>query len=120
MRLKINIKHIITLLLVLGLAINDCSLYSPSNTIAYHQSYHVDQKLSSHNNTVHFFSGKQQSHKGDRFPFHTISKQLTVVNPHTIQVTILLQNQTFIYQKKRAAIAHYTFVNKAVTSKEIV
>lgn len=106
--------------LVFGLVVADCSLYSQSNTVAYFQCSNISQKLESNKNDLELFLFKKQSQQTTKTPFQVVLLLLTDKDFCTIQKTVLFKTQTFIYQKEKATIAHYTFLNKLITSKEIV
>lgn len=107
------IKHLISLLLICGLTVNECSLYS-QNSSNYYQVAHVHtRKEFSHKYSKLYVYGNQILTES------TFVAKISYLNLRVVysaKIIAILNLQIERYQKISSIIARYVFLNKKFVS----
>ena len=109
------IKYLISFLLIFGLTVNDCSIYSQINSTNYHQvSFISTRKEFSYNQSkLYVYTGQTLSEKVlSNLP--TIFRNLK--NAYSTQIKVILKLRIELYQKINSMNAQHVFLNKIITS----
>lgn len=111
-----NIKYLLSLILVFGLVVNDCTLHSQTNSAAYYQFSNVILKteLNTKDSELYFFK-EVNSSKITSFPILFLC--LDIKDFINLQVKVLLKIQTLLYQEVSAMMSQNIFINELITSK---
>jgi len=109
------IKHLISFLLIFGLTVNDCFIFSQINSANYYQVSYVNTR-------------KEFSHKHSEFYVYTrkslSEKVLSIVlitfrnlrDVYSTQIQVILKLRIELYQKINSMNAQHVFLNKIITS----
>jgi hypothetical protein len=107
------IKYLISFLLVFGLTVNECSIYSPINADKQYLTSSVNtRKEIGHKHSIYVYGKKIFSKK-------TSITGITYRNPqdvHSTQTQIILKLRSVLYQKINTTIAENTFVKTRISS----
>lgn len=111
-----NIKYLLSLILVFGLIVNDCTLHSQTNSAAYYQFSNIILKteLNTKDSELYFFK-QVNSSKITSFPI--LFLYLDIKDFFNLQVKVLLKIQTLLYQEVSAMMSQNIFINELITSK---
>lgn len=114
--MKKNIKYLISLILVFGLVVNDCTLHSQTNSAAYYQFSNVILKteLNTKGSELYFFKHVNSS-KITSFPILFLC--LDVKDFFDLQVKVLLKIQRLLYQEISTLMSQSIFINELIPSK---
>lgn len=109
------IKYLISFLLIFGLTVNECSIYSRINSEKYHQvSYVNTRKEFSHKlSKLYVYAGKIYSEKVLSIALITFRNLQDV---YSTQILVILKLQIELYQKINSMIFQHVFLNKIITS----
>ncbi len=108
------IKYLISLLLIFGLTVNDCSIYSQTNSSNYHQVSRINtRKEFRHKYSELYVYGRQLL--TERI-FVALISYLKLRDVYSVQITRVLNLQIEQYQKISSIIARYVFLNKKIVS----
>lgn len=109
------IKYLISLLLIFGLTINECSIYSQINSANYHQvSYVNTRKESSYKHSeLYVYTGKRLS---ERILFIALILYRNLQDVYSSQIQIILKLRIELCQKINSINAQHVFLNKIITS----
>ncbi len=111
------IKYLFTFLLVFGLTVNSCSIYSPLNSKNYHQvsSVKTRKKINRKHSKVYVYAKKIRSKKAEiaRITYRNLR------DAYTTQIQILLKLRITLYKKIDSKIAETVFLNQRTTSSTI-
>jgi hypothetical protein len=114
--LKKYLKYLISLFLVFGLTVNDCSLDSVSKSDEYYQFSGVTRRreLSFGGYKVFVFNWRNSTKK-------TLSPvqlaYLKLQDIYGIQVREIFKFRTLLYQEVRSILTQSIFLNEVITSK---
>ena len=112
--LKKYIKYLISFLLIFGLTVNECSIYSQINSSKYHQVAQANiRKEFSHKYSKLYVYGKQFLSEQI---FVRLISYLNLRDVYSIQITEVLNLQIERFQKISLLIARYVFLNKKLVS----
>ena len=113
--MKKYIKYLISLLLIFGLTVNECSIYSQVNTAKYHQvSYASTRKeINSKYSKLHVYARQILSKKALSIALITYHNLQDI---YSAQVKIILKLLTELYQKINSIKAQHIFLSKTITS----
>lgn len=114
--MKKHLKYLISFLLVFGLTVNDCLLYSQSKSQAYYQYSNViiSKELNHSNSKLYVFNQKNSSEKtGSAILLSYFQFQDSL----TLQIPVLIKSQTQLYQKVRSITTQHIFLKELITSK---
>ena len=113
-KLKKYIKYLISFLLIFGLTVNECSLYSQTNSSNYHQVSNIDtRKEFSHKYSELYVYGRQlQSEK----IFVVLITYLNLRDLYSAKITRIFNLQIERYQTISSVIARHVFLNKKFVS----
>lgn len=114
--MKKHIKYLISLFLVFGLVVNDCILYSQSNSPDYYQFSNVilRTELNTKDSKLYIFN-QVNSSKNTSFPI--LFSHLQFKDFFGLQVKVLLKTQTLLYQEVSLIMSYNIFINELITSK---
>jgi len=109
------IKYLISFILIFGLTVNECSIYSQINFANYHQvSYINTRKESSHENSkLYVYTGKSLS---ERILFIALIIYRNLQDVYSSQIQIILKLRIELRQKINSMNAQHVFLNKIITS----
>ena len=109
------IKYLISFLLIFGLTVNECFIYSRINSANFHQvSYVNTRKEFSHNTSeLYVYTGKTLSEKLFSIVLFTYQNLKKAYNTQT---QIILKLRIELYQKINTEIAQRAFLKKTTTS----
>ena len=108
------IKYLISLLLILGLTVNDCSIYSAKNSASYNQvSYANTRKGFSHKHTKLCTYGKRYI---SEIVFSTLLSFRNLRDAYSIRISAILKLQIEVYQEINSMIVQHIFLSKIITS----
>ena len=112
--LKKHIKYLISFLLIFGLTVNECSIYSQINSPKYHQVAHANiRKEFSHKYSKLYVYGKQLLSEQI---FVRLISYLNLREVYSIQITEVFNLQIERFQKISSLIARCVFLNKKFVS----
>lgn len=108
------IKYLISFLLIFGLTVNECSIYSRINSANYHQVSYVNTR-------------KEFSHKYSKLytygrkillgkVFITLISYRNLRDVCSTQILTILKLRIELYQKINSMIVLHVFLNKIITS----
>lgn len=109
------IKYLISFLLIFGLTVNECSIYSQINSTNYHQVSFVNTKRESNNTNseLYVYAGQTRSKK-------VLSIALTTYrnlkNAFSANIQIILKFQINLYKEINPMNAQRIFLNEIITS----
>jgi len=108
------IKYLISFLLIFGLTVNECSIYSRINSANYHQvSYLNTRKEFSHKHSkLYTYGRKILSEK----VFIALISYRNLRDVYSIQILTILKLRIELYKKINSMIFQYVFLNKIITS----
>ena len=113
--LAAHLKYLISLLLILGLTINDGFGYVQSNSSSYHQSYKTLPLKKFRNNKTTFFTA-QKSTLLNREIVAFFFTPITSLKSYSNQIQIVLKLQKVLYQQINSIKIQQTFLSKIFTS----
>lgn len=109
-----HIKYLISFLLIFGLTVNQCAIYSQSNSSNYYQVSQVDsRKERSHTYSELYVYGREFLR--ERIYVRLLSF-LKLRDVHSTKITEIFNLQTERYLKISSIIAGYIFLNKKFVS----
>lgn len=113
--MKKNIKYVIALFLVFGLVVNDCTLYSQSNSAHYYQFSNVflRTELNKKSSTLYVYN---QADSPEKTCFSIPLSYLKLKDSHTFQDNVVLKNQTAVFRSFCSKMLQNIFVNEMITS----
>lgn len=109
------IKYLISFLLIFGLTVNECSIYSQTNSANYQQVSYVSTR-------------KEYTHKHSEFYVHTgqiLSEKVLFIalniycnlrDNYSTQIQIILKLRNELYQMINSMKAQHVFLKKIITS----
>ena len=108
------IKYLISFLLIFGLTVNECSIYSRINSKSYSQvSYINTRKEFSHKHSkLYTYGRKILSGK----VFFALITYLNLRDVYSTQILTILKLRIELYQTINSMIVQYVFLNKITTS----
>ncbi|EHQ01565.1 hypothetical protein Gilli_0876 [Gillisia limnaea DSM 15749] len=108
------IKYLISFLLIFGLTVNECFIYSPINSTNYHQvSYVNTRKEFGHKSSeLHTFGRKILSGKA----FIAFISYCNLREVYSTQILTILKLRIELYQNINSMIVQHVFLNKIITS----
>ena len=114
--MKKNIKYLLALFLVFGLVVNDCTLYSQSNSADYYQFSNVIliTELDKKDCELYIF---HQVNSSKKTSFSILFSYLKFKDFYSLQVKALLKTQTLLYQEVSSIMSQNIFENELITSK---
>jgi len=109
------IKYLISFLLIFGLTVNECSIYSQKNSASYHQVSYVNarKEFSLNHSKLYVQTGQIFSEKILSIVLITYHN---LRDSYSTQTKIILKLQIELYQKINIIIAQRVFLNKIITS----
>jgi hypothetical protein len=111
------LKYLISLFLVFGLMVNDCTLNSQSNSVDYYQSSTVILRRElNYNGSKSYVFNRINSSKKTSFPI--LLAYLKFQDIYSLQIRVLLKLRTLLYQKVSSFTTQYIFINEMITSKK--
>lgn len=118
-RIKLTkyLKYLISLFLVFGLMVNDCTLDSQSNSADYYQCSSVipRRELNYKDSNIYVFN---QINSSKKTSFPILITYLKFKDVFSLQTRVLLKLRVQLYQKVSSFITQYVFVNEIITSKD--
>ncbi|PZX94208.1 hypothetical protein DOS84_06180 [Flavobacterium aquariorum] len=96
--------------------VNDCALYSQSNSVDYYQFSNVILRSESINNGSNLYVfGQVNSPKKTSFsiPFACLEFK----DIYSFQIRVLLKTRTLLYQELRSITTQSIFINEMITSR---
>ena len=110
-----QLKYLISLLLILGLTVNEAIGYSQESSTSYHQSYKtISLKKFSNKNTKLITSKK--SILSDRKVFVFFFTNFSLQERFSKQIQTSYKLQTVVYQQINSVTKQQVFLNKVFTS----
>lgn len=110
------IKYLISFLLIFGLTVNECSIYSQTNSTNPQALFLNTRKNFNYKRSkLYVYSGHILSKKILSF---TYTKYCTLKDTFSIQVQVIFKLQTDIYQKTSSRKALHVFLGKIITSSD--
>lgn len=95
--------------------VNDCDLYSQSNTVDYYQFSNVISRSESINRDSELYVfGQVNSSKRTSFPI--LFACLEFQDIYSFQIRVLLKTRTLLYQEVSSNTAQSIFINEMITS----
>ena len=116
-RLKKNIKYLLSLFLVFGLVVTDCSLYSQSNSADYYQFSNVILRTELNKKDCELYVFKQVN-SSKKITCPILFSHLKFKDFYSLQVKVFLKTQTKLYQEVSSIMSQNIFVNELITSKK--
>ncbi len=114
-RLKKYIKHLISLLIIFGLTVNECSIYAQEASVKYYQvSNAVLRSKFNHKDSKLYVSNQQIFLEKELLTF--LFKYLNLRSFHNKQVQLILKLQTQVYQEKHLIQKLHFFLKKRIDS----
>ena len=109
------IKYLISFLLIFGLTVNECSIYSRINSANFHQVSYVNtrKKFSHKTSELYVYTGKTLLEKLFSIALFTYQNLKKAFNTQT---QIILKLRIELYQKINTEIVQRAFLNKIITS----
>ena len=112
--LKKYIKYLISFLLIFGLTVNNCSIYSQTNSLKYHQVSRINsRKEFRHIHSKLYVYGRQLL--TERI-FVALISYLKLRDIYSVQITRVFNIQVERFQKISSIIAQYVFLNRKIVS----
>ena len=115
--MKKNIKYLLSLFLVFGLVVTDCSLYSQSNSADYYQFSNVILRTELNRKDCELYVFKQVN-QSKKITFPILFAHLKFKDFYSLQVKVLFKTQTKLYQEVSSIMSQNIFVNELITSKK--
>ena len=108
------IKYLISFLLIFGLTVNECSLYSQINSSKYYQAPYINTRnqFSNKYSELYVYGEKILSGK----VFISPIKYLNLRDVYSTQPKTILKLRTELYQMINLMIVQHVFLNKIITS----
>jgi hypothetical protein len=108
------IKYLISFLLIFGLTVNECSIYTPINSTNYHQVSFVNtrKEFSSKYSELYTYGRKILSGK----VFIALISYCNLRDVYSTEILTILKLQIELYQNINSMIVQYVFLNKINTS----
>ena len=114
--MKKYLKYLISLFLVFGQMVNDCDLYSQSDSVDYYQFSNVISRSESINRDSELYVfGQVNSPKKTSFPI--LFACLEFQDIHSFQIPVLLKTRTLLYQEVSSITTQSIFINEMITSR---
>lgn len=114
--MKKYLKYLISLFLVFGQMVNDCDLYSQSDSVDYYQFSNVISRSESINRDSELYVfGQVNSPKKTSFPI--LFACLEFQDIHSFQIPVLLKKRTLLYQEVSSITTQSIFINEMITSR---
>ncbi|MFV8321424.1 hypothetical protein [Flavobacterium sp. LS2R12] len=110
------IKYLLSLFLAFGLMVNDGTLDFQSNSVEYYQfsSVILRRELNSKGSKLYVFNPINSVEKTS-FQFQLAYLQFQ--DSYSLQIPVLLQLQTLLYQKVSSFAMQHIFINEMITSR---
>ncbi|MFV8365143.1 hypothetical protein [Flavobacterium sp. XS1P27] len=110
------LKYLLSLFLAFGLMVNDGTLDSQSNSVEYYQfsSVILRRELNSKGSKLYVFNSINSVEKTS-FLFQLAYLQFQ--DSYSLQIPVLLQLQTLLYQKVSSFAMQHIFINEMITSR---
>lgn len=111
------LKHLISLLLIFGLTVGGCSIYSQTDTSTYYQVSYVStrKELNYERSGLYVYSGQTISKKTLTTALFAIRNLQRV---YSLQIKIILKLQLELYQRINYMKARLVFLNRIITSSK--
>ena len=109
------IKHLISFLLVFGLTVNECSIYSQTNSANYQQVTNAITRKGVSRKTSELYVYTAQAPSETLFSFVLFIFQ-SLKKACSTQILHTLKLRSELYQKIAISIAQQLFLNKTITS----
>jgi hypothetical protein len=109
------IKHLISFLLIFGLTVNECSIYSQINSTNYHQVSYVNtrKEFSQKHSELYVYTGQILFEKVLSIVLITYRNLQDV---YSTQIQTILKLRIGLYQKINSMKAQHVFLSKIITS----
>jgi len=109
------IKYLISFLLIFGLTVNECSIYSQTNPVNFHQVSYVNtrKELNYKHSRLYVYSEKNLSQNILTIALILYRKLQDI---YSTQIQIILKLRIELYQKIKPMTAQHVFLNKIITS----
>lgn len=109
------IKYLISFLLIFGLTVNECSVYSQTNSASYQQALYAGtrKEVSHKGSELYVYTGKVLSEtilSFVQFAYQTLRDMCSTQTRRSLKL------QVELYQKITTMIAQRVFLNKRTTS----
>jgi len=107
------IKYIFSFLLIYGLTVNECSIYSQVNSSNYHQVVYVTTKKDVSYKHLKLYDQSVQTLSERVSPFQIYPY---LQDNYSSQILVILKSQSELYQKVFSIKAQHVFLSKIITS----
>lgn len=114
--MKKYFKYLISLFLVFGLTVNDCTLYSQSNSVDYYQFSNVILRSESINKDSRLYVFGQVN-LPKKISFSIPFAYLEFQDIYSLQIRVLLKTRALLYKEVSSITAQSTFINEVITSR---
>ena len=113
--MNIYIKYLISILLIFGLTVNECSIYSQKNSANYYQVSYVNtrKEFSQKRSDLYVYTGHVLLEKILSIALITYHN---LRDRYNTQTQIILKLQIELFQKINTMIAQRVFLNRIITS----
>jgi len=108
------IKYLISLLLIFGLTVNECSLYSQINSSNYHQVSYLNTRKELSNNSTELYTFGRKILSGN-YLIPLIS-YCNLRDFFSAKILNILKLRIEVYQKINSIIVQLVYLNKIITS----
>ncbi len=108
------IKYLISFLLIIGLAVNECSIYSQINSANYHQVSYVNNKKESCHKDLELYTYGRKILSGK--VFSALIVYFNLLDVYSNQILTILKLRIELYQKINSLLIQHVFLNKIITS----
>jgi len=110
-----HIKYLFSFLLIFGLTVNECPVYSQINSANYHQVSYINTKkeISYKYSELYVHTGQIIPKKG---AFITQTTYRNLRDVYSTQIQIILKSRIELYQQINSMKAQHTFLSKIITS----
>lgn len=113
--MKKYIKYLISILLIFGLTVNECSIYSQTNAANYHQVSYLNAGKDLHQ-THSELKVYTKTVLSKKVKLATVSTYSNLQDIYSAQIQIILKFQTQLYQKINSIKCLHIFLSKTITS----
>lgn len=114
--MKKYIKHLIYLLIIFGITVNECSVYSQETSVKYYQvSNAVLRSKFNHKDSKLYVSNQQILLEKELLTF--LFTYLNLRRFYNKQIQLIIQLQTQVYQEIQLIQKLHSFLKKRIDSK---
>ncbi len=109
------LKYLISFLLIFGLTVNECSIYSKTNSANYHQLSYINprEEFNHTNSELYVHTERTLSEKVLSIALITYRNLRSV---YSTQIQLILKLRIELYQKINSIKAQHIFLNEIITS----